>query len=358
MVSSNLTCGMFDSLFIGTELTKGIKWGSNETAPFATTSAANIIFKERDYDKDATPLYKAMEWQQWSKVNSILKDKSVNVEQANTWTFRREQNDKEKIRWRMTALHSALVLKAPVDVIKGLLRLSPQSASCRDDQGMLPIHLAFRNSASDEIIYELLVVYPLGVDIKDKKGRIPLNCGVSQDTESFRWKVLGTYSAMVKLGRKREKNEAEGTNKKLTKVKKLYEQELDHLNEEYESKIEECSSQITSFEQQISAQKRTIKDITTDLNQERHKIQLLIKELNAERVLKNEIEEECDVIKHDAMEATEEKERVFRQYNKEVENGKILQKKVQDLEDELFDWRNSLFGGSIRSLFFCENVAK
>lgn len=354
MVGSSFACGVFDSLFVSTDFSKGITWGSNETAPYAVTSTSKIIFKERDYDKDPTPLYKAMERQQWSKVCGILKDKSVNIEQANTWTFRKEANS-DKIRWRMTALHSAIVLKAPLNCIKSLLRLSPQSASCKDDQGMLPIHLAFRNDASDEIMYELLVVYPLGIDIKDNKGRLPLSCGISQNPDSHRWKVLGTYSAMAKLGRKREAAKSDDTSRKLNKVKKLYEQELGHLNDEYEHKIEECSSQISAYEGQISDHEKTIQDLTDELKQERHKIQILIDELNGERTKIVKLKDELDDERAVAKVAEEERRKISSLHENKKEEVKQLRIKIQEVEDELYDWRNSLFGGSLRSLFFCSS---
>lgn len=355
MLSTNLTCGMFDSLFDGAEIVPtGVKWGKNETVPFVHTASANVLFKEKDYDTDATPLYKAMEWQQWSKVAKILKDKSVNVEQANTWTSRKDPNGQPgSVRWRMTALHSALVFKAPLDIVQFLLLLSPQSASCKDDQGMLPLHLAFRNNVTDEILYELLVVNPTATDIKDKKGRTPLQCGVSQNSECYRWKVLGTYSAMVKASQRRERD-ANGGSRKLNKAKVLHEQELKHLNQEYESEIDKCNSQIISYKQEIAGTDKVLQDVRTELLQERERIQFLLEEINSERDASKVIKTQYDDAKLEAANARSQRDKIKKLCDEKTASEAMLSKKITELEDELFDWRNSLFGGSIRSLFFCQ----
>merc|ERR1719469_54358 len=50
----------------------------------------------------------------------------------------------------------------------------PESTQMKDDQGMLPIHLACRNGASKGVVMMLLDYFPESVEMKDKKGRTPL----------------------------------------------------------------------------------------------------------------------------------------------------------------------------------------
>ena len=41
-------------------------------------------------------------------------------------------------------------------------------------QGMLPLHLAFRNGCDEDVVHLLLMAYPQSVDVQDRKGRTPM----------------------------------------------------------------------------------------------------------------------------------------------------------------------------------------
>jgi 26S proteasome non-ATPase regulatory subunit 10 len=45
----------------------------------------------------------------------------------------------------------------------------------KDDQGMLPIHLACRNGASKGVILTLLQAFPEALDVRDRKARLPVD---------------------------------------------------------------------------------------------------------------------------------------------------------------------------------------
>jgi hypothetical protein len=63
-------------------------------------------------------------------------------------------------------------------LVSALLEKYPSAASRKDDQGMLPLHLAFRHKQEDEDLLEVLLVhYPKAVAIKDRRDRIPLEHG-------------------------------------------------------------------------------------------------------------------------------------------------------------------------------------
>jgi len=139
---------------------------------------------------------------------------------------RKESNG--KLRWRMLPLHAALMFQAPFGVVEALLEAHPAAAAAKDDQGMLPLHLALRNfgstnielssskkmksssgsksrsssgnspsqqttsSASSsastndlwQILEELLTVFPAAVFSKDRKGRTPLQGGLLATSSS------------------------------------------------------------------------------------------------------------------------------------------------------------------------------
>ena len=49
-----------------------------------------------------------------------------------------------------------------------------RGAVCKDDQGMLPLHLGFHNGCEGAVVDLLLVAYPQSVDVRDRKGRTPM----------------------------------------------------------------------------------------------------------------------------------------------------------------------------------------
>jgi len=177
-----------------------------------------------DYDENPTPLYKAMERQQWGAVSKFLKtgvwpgdffsDRITPREQARTWTHRydngchevrddiigagyagdnmstyhsvatgqrsvkgdRSTTGKRYLRWRQLPLHSSLIFMAPPVVVKQLIEVFPYALRCPDDKGMLPLHLAFRQGVPDDILTVLLRLFPNGVHVRDGKGRLPVEC--------------------------------------------------------------------------------------------------------------------------------------------------------------------------------------
>jgi hypothetical protein len=134
---------------------------------------------ECDYDTSPTDLYQAIEAMQWDFVLGMFSDnvsevaaQSVN-QQCATWVVRKESNG--KLRWRLLPLHAACIFQAPSMVILLLLQEFPHSAAAKDDQGMLPLHLAFRQQPMNfTVLEELMTAYPSGVTVKDRRGRTPL----------------------------------------------------------------------------------------------------------------------------------------------------------------------------------------
>lgn len=159
---------------------------SGKTRSSATTavSAAPVVRSESmplavpqktlecDYDVRPTPLYKAIQLRQWSKVRHLLEDPDSAV-QASIWVVRKEPNG--QLRWRLLPLHAALIFQAPLEVIEALLEVDPSAAAAKDDQGMLPLHLSLRNRPIQwPIVEELLTAHPAAVYTSDRKGRTPL----------------------------------------------------------------------------------------------------------------------------------------------------------------------------------------
>jgi hypothetical protein len=127
-----------------------------------------------NYDMDRTKLHRLLEASAWDAVVARCQTDPI---EARTWMIRHHKQT-NKLRWRLLPLHTAVIFASPFSVVSELLKTYPAAASKPDDQGMIPLHLAFRHYENDErILQELLQAYPEGVNVKDYKGRMPIDLG-------------------------------------------------------------------------------------------------------------------------------------------------------------------------------------
>jgi len=351
---SSLHCGVLDPLlFTSPDDTKGVRWGSNDVASYSPRANSNIVFKERNYDKDATPLLIEMEKKNWKQAMKILKDKSTNIEQSNTWTSRYDKLT-SKLLWRRTTLESAIIYGAPAEIIKALISLSPHSSSSRNSEGQLPLHLAFECNANDEIISLILLSYPIAATVKDKKGNTPLQSGCAKHPDSYRFKVLNTHSAICKNSRRKQTSEA--NNPKLMKAKILYDQQIDHITQEHEEKIQECSEKINSQLQKIVELQERLQAADQELTQERNNVkkwktsykdcqeEYSILEQKVGQIQSDLVRSKCEV---------EEKTGLLAQQDKEKSEVKD---QLNKCEKELKKYKESYFGGAFKALCYCGDI--
>lgn len=126
-----------------------------------------------DYDTSATTLYEMLESSNWDEARSRCRS---HPEEARTWIVRKDKS--LQVRWKLLPLHAAIIFQSPNFVVSSLLEKYPAAASRQDDQGMLPLHLAFRHKQEDEDLLELLLVqFPKAVIMKDRRDRVPLEHG-------------------------------------------------------------------------------------------------------------------------------------------------------------------------------------
>jgi hypothetical protein len=62
-------------------------------------------------------------------------------------------------------------------LIEALIEVYPDGPKMKDDQGMLPIHLACRNGASKGVVLTL-TAFPESFGVQDRKGRVPADPGI------------------------------------------------------------------------------------------------------------------------------------------------------------------------------------
>lgn len=147
----------------------------------SSNSSSTLRLPECDYDTSPTSLYQAIQARQWETVLSLLLtfDESPAIQQEiRTWVVRKEPNG--KLRWRLLPLHAAIIFQAPFGVVEQLILHFPAATNCKDDQGMLPLHLVLRNHPLEwRVLEELVTAHPAAVFVKDRKGRTPLQGGVA-----------------------------------------------------------------------------------------------------------------------------------------------------------------------------------
>ena len=171
---------------------------------------------ECDYEKDCTPLYKAIETaivqeeEDYEQIAYFLETglwpheeagdvASTSAEvQAKTWVTRFNPKDKEKVEWSQLPLHLAIVGGCPSNIIGALVKLYPQGLRCTDDQQMLPLHLALRHGADDEIVAYLLMQFPDAVNARGKNDRTAVDCAL-RARDKLRGIILETFVEKTKI---------------------------------------------------------------------------------------------------------------------------------------------------------------
>jgi len=191
---------------------------------------------ETDYDVQPTDLYKLVEKRKWDEAIGLLDclPKYAALGQASTWVVRRDPQS-GKLRWRLLPLHAVIIFRGPLKVVQALLKAYPGAAQCRDDQGMTPAHLAFRNDAADDVLVEILKAHPAAIAVQDRKKRTPLQCATGSANCSLksRAQLLDTYSSMVRA----EEQKSQGD--PLTK-EQMTQMTLDHAREVEEGAAREA----------------------------------------------------------------------------------------------------------------------
>jgi hypothetical protein len=93
-----------------------------------------------------------------------------------TWIVRKDKS--LHVRWKLLPLHAAIIFQAPNFLVSTLLDKYPAATSRKDDQGMLPLHLAFRHKQEDEDLLHMLLKHcPQAITVKDRRDRVPLEHG-------------------------------------------------------------------------------------------------------------------------------------------------------------------------------------
>lgn len=153
----------------------------------AETDVSEVL--NTDYRK-VTPLFRNIERENWEGIltflasgkwsSSMLASSSAHLRcpapeiQVKTWVTAYDRNGNAE--WSQLPLHAAISYMAPYVVIQKLVQLYPKAIHCTDNEGMLPVHLAFGFGAQDNILAMLIEPFPASVNEKGLGGRFPYEC--------------------------------------------------------------------------------------------------------------------------------------------------------------------------------------
>ena len=145
---------------------------------------------QSDYNIDCTPLFKAIEQEDWKGVlvflttgrwGSSALTSSFNhlhdrpaEHQVRTWVTCNEKNG--ATQWRQLPIHAAISYQAPLPVIQKLVGLHHDGLRSGDDTGNLPLHLAFGFGSPDNVVAFLIKEYPQALSVRGLQARFPIDC--------------------------------------------------------------------------------------------------------------------------------------------------------------------------------------
>jgi hypothetical protein len=142
---------------------------ADRSASGKIASPKAVDTKERDFDKNPTGLYSALQRKEWDVALACVQKAP---HEAKVWISRKETDG--RLRWRLLPLHASVIFMAPIEVVQALLKAYPDGAKAKDDQGMLPLHLSFRMGSPESVVTIILGAFPGSLQSNDRKGRTPL----------------------------------------------------------------------------------------------------------------------------------------------------------------------------------------
>lgn len=168
-----------------------------------------------DYNTDCSPLFKRIAKEDWDSVNlfltegkwsrdtlltSVLQflaldtidlDTFYPLEQVMTLVTRCDDN--QKLMWARLPIHLALLLRAPLSVIRNLVNAFPESLAFPDNDGCLPLHRALQCSAHDNVVEFLVSQFPEAIRVRNAHKQSALSMVLGDPNSLHRGRVLRAF---------------------------------------------------------------------------------------------------------------------------------------------------------------------
>lgn len=154
------------------------------------------------YGTYPTKLYELVERKQWMETIQRCADYP---REASVCKFERVNGNgdqKKEFSSEYSPLLSAIILRAPVEVIRALVDAYPNGTKIRDNRKMLPLHIAFRLGASPKTVAILVRAYPYALTSKDSKGHTPRQILKAYRREYEKEENKGKYINVIDRNRK------------------------------------------------------------------------------------------------------------------------------------------------------------
>ena len=131
------------------------------------------------------PLFEAILRCDWVELNAYLMtgsfqdadkygDSTMLPEvQAQKWVSYYDSYTQEKVK--QLPLHAAISHLAPLSIVQKIINLHSEAVQCPDNNGNLPLHLAFTTNMKD-VSSLLLKAYPEALMIANNAGSLPIEC--------------------------------------------------------------------------------------------------------------------------------------------------------------------------------------
>ena len=278
-----------------------------------------------DYDTNATVLYELLESSTWERARARCRS---HPEEVRTWIIRKDKS--LSVRWKLLPLHAAIIFQSPNFLVSALLDQYPAAVSKKDDQGMLPLHLAFRHKQEDEDLLELLLVkFPKAVMIKDRRERVPLEHGRES---KFSAKVMRLYADAVTAASRQSKGGS------LPPTPTTIQTNLSAVATERAALVKEHRNEIASLILKHETQLRKVKTVSGEqMHQIEEKARNQIEQIRAdyeaqirdmkdsqERRLASMRQSHQSNLSHVEQAAEEEKKELIERHTKEVNELRIV----------------------------------
>jgi hypothetical protein len=278
-----------------------------------------------DYDTNATVLYELLESSTWERARARCRS---HPEEVRTWIIRKDKS--LSVRWKLLPLHAAIIFQSPNFLVSALLDQYPAAVSKKDDQGMLPLHLAFRHKQEDEDLLELLLVkFPKAVMIKDRRDRVPLEHGRES---KFSAKVMRLYADAVTAASRQSKGSS------LPPTPSTMQTSLSAVAAERAALMKEHRNEIAALTTKHETQLRKVKSVSGEqMHQIEEKARKQIEQIRAdyeaqirdmkdaqERRLASMRQSHQSNISHVEQDAEEEKKELIERHTKEVNELRIV----------------------------------
>ena len=246
-----------------------------------------------NYDTNRTKLYQMLEASDWDAVVARCQTDPM---EAHTWIIR-YKTQTNRVRWQLLPLHAAIIFESPSFVVSVLLETYPAAASQPDDQGMIPLHLAFRYYKHDDerILKELLRAHPEGINVKDNRGRVPIDLGRKHNRAHYSASFMHQYSVAfsmtaawnnekemkrsvpLKFERASSPNPAqEDLDQVVSTMKSTHAKEIAALKGFYEERIQTMVSQTMDS---LAKLQMDAEEVNQDLREQHHRDMVKMREL-------------------------------------------------------------------------------